>query len=95
LSDLDGDWRVERLSGLLPPMPGVWKRIRGSRGETRLGPLPGITFQVEQGEGSISLIYRRPFSMIIDKLWNESEGSWVGQATVIGVELGRFRMSRR
>jgi len=40
--ELDGDWQVKRTGGLLPPMLGVWKHIRGDRGETRLGPLPGI-----------------------------------------------------
>jgi hypothetical protein len=87
---------VERLSGLLPPMMGVWKRIHGARGETRLGPLPGVPFQIEQREGgSVALIYCRPLSMFIDRLWPEPDGSWMGQATVNGLELGRFRMRRR
>jgi hypothetical protein len=38
MTNLEGDWHVERLSGLLPTMIGVWKRIRGDRGQTRIGP---------------------------------------------------------
>ena len=93
--DLEGDWRVARMSGLLPPMFGVWKRIRGPQGETRLGPLPGIAFRIEEREGSIALIYRAPFSMFIDTLRPGPHGSWVGRTTVCGREFGRFRMSRR
>jgi len=29
---------VERTGNLLPPMIGVWRRISGDRGETRVGP---------------------------------------------------------
>jgi hypothetical protein len=93
--DLEGDWRVERISGLLPPMLGVWKRIHGDHGETRLGPLPGVPFQVEQYEGNVRLIYRPPFSMLIDTLRPDPDGSWLGQSTLGGRMLGRFRMTRR
>jgi hypothetical protein len=95
LSDLEGDWRVERLGGLLPPMVGVWKRIHGDHGETRLGPLPGVPFKLEQREGGIALIYCRPFAMFIDTLRREPDGSWVGQATVNGLAFGHFRMTRK
>jgi hypothetical protein len=93
--DLEGDWRVARMRGLLPPMFGVWKRIRGAQGETRLGPLPGIAFRIEEREGGIALIYRAPFSMFIDTLRPGPHGSWVGRTTVCGREFGCFRMSRR
>lgn len=95
MRDLEGDWRVERLGGLLPPMVGVWKRIHGGRGETRLGPLPGVPFKIERREGGIALIYCRPLSMFIDRLHLEPDGSWLGQATINGFGFGRFRMTRK
>jgi hypothetical protein len=95
LEKLQGDWRVERLSGLLPPMPGVWKRIHGCRGETRVGPLPGIPFDLEPRADWVALIYRSPLSMVTDRLTPEADGSWMGRATIKGIELGRFSMRRR
>ncbi len=94
MKDLEGDWRVERLSGLLPPMVGVWKRIRGDRGSTRFGPLPGVPFRLERREGHIALIYRPPFSMLVDELQTKVDDSWLGRSTLGGRELGRFRMTR-
>jgi ferritin-like metal-binding protein YciE len=94
MKDLEGDWQVERLGGFLPPMLGIRKRIRGDRGETRVGTLPGWPFRVERGEGRVELVYRPPFSGIVDKLWTEAEGSWLGRSTLSGRELGRFRMMR-
>lgn len=92
---LDGDWRVERTGGLLSPMPGVWKRIHGNRGETRLGLLPGVPFRVEARLAGAALIYRAPFSMIIDELRPTPDGVWLGRTMLYGRELGRFRMQRR
>jgi ferritin-like metal-binding protein YciE len=89
---LDGDWRVERLGGFLPPMTGVRKRIRGDRGETGVGALPGWPFRVERREERVALVYRPPFSVIVDELWTGAEGSWLGRSTLGGRELGRFRM---
>lgn len=66
--DLGGDWRVERLGGLLPPMVGVWKRIRGERGETHLGPLLRYPFRVERRGGRPALVYRPPFSALVVEL---------------------------
>ncbi len=94
MRDLEGDWQVERLNGLLPPMTGVWKRIRGDRGSTRFGPLPGVPFRLEQREGYVALIYRPPFSMLVDELRDQADDSWLGRATLGGRELGRFRMTR-
>ncbi len=76
-------------------MLGVWKRIHSGRGETRLGPLPGIPFDVEQRADCVALIYRGPLSMLIDRLSPELDGSWLGQATMNGFEFGRFRMRRK
>jgi ferritin-like metal-binding protein YciE len=95
MKDLEGDWRVERLGGFLPPMIGVRKRIRGDRGETRIGPLPGWPFRVERREGRVALIYRPPFSALVDELWIGACASWLGRSTLGGRELGRFRISPR
>ncbi len=94
MKDLEGDWQVERLDGFLPPMFGIRKRIRGDRGETRIGILPGWPFRVERREGRVALVYRPPFSAIVDELWTGAEGSWLGRSMLSGRELGRFRMIR-
>ena len=95
VAGLEGDWRVERLGGLLPPMVGVWKRIRGYRGETRVGPLPGWPFRVERREGHVALIYAPPFSGLVDEVRAVSDDdSWLGRTKLGGRELGRFRMVR-
>src|SRR5215212_5138037 len=39
MRELDGEWNVRRVSGALPPLYGVRKRIDGLRGVT-LPPLP-------------------------------------------------------
>ncbi len=91
---LDGGWRVERLGGLLPPMVGVGKRIRGDRGETRLGPLLRISFRVGRRGGRPVLVYRPPFSAVVDELSPGGRGLWLGRATVGGRPVGRFRMIR-
>ena len=92
--DLEGDWRVERTGGLLPPMPGLTKRIRGDRGETRLGPLLRLPFRVERRGGRPALVYRPPFSAVVDELPSGSPNLWLGRATVGGRPVGRFRMVR-
>lgn len=92
--DLAGRWQVERLSGILPPMPGVNKEISDARGRTKLGPLPVLPFRVESHEDCIALVYRPPFSVLVDKLTADSGDSWVGRTTLGGYELGRFRMVR-
>jgi hypothetical protein len=86
---LDGDWRLERVGGLLPPLVGVRKRIAGGRGETRLGPLPALPFDVV----GLELHYRGPFRGFVDVLEPTGDG-FLGKATVRGRELGTFRMSR-
>jgi ferritin-like metal-binding protein YciE len=93
MDHVEGDWRVERLGGLLPPMVGIWKRIRGDRGETRVGLLPGPSFRVERREGRVALVYRPPFSGLVDELWAVEDGSWLGRS-LLGGELGWFRMVR-
>jgi hypothetical protein len=95
IPSLEGDWRVERLSGALPPMAGVGKRIRGDRGETRLGPLPVWPFRVERRGDRVALVYRPPFSPLVDELRPQPDGSWLGRSTLFGRELGRFRLVRQ
>jgi hypothetical protein len=89
VNDLDGVWKVERLSGALPPLAGVRKHIHGASGETRIGPLLGVPFTVE----GRSLRYRRPFSFCVDVLEPAGDG-YVGRTVVAGRELGRFRLRR-
>lgn len=100
LRNLEGDWKVERLSGPLP-MPFVWKRIRGGRGETRVLPSwrtgglplePKLPFALEQREGHVDLIYRPPLSFLVDELRLEEDGTWLGRANVAGLQYAWFRM---
>jgi hypothetical protein len=89
VGELDGVWDVKRVGGLLPPLVGVRKRISGTRGETRLGPLPGVPFDVV----GLSLRYRRPFEAFVDELDRAGEG-FLGRATFRGREYGRFALTR-
>jgi hypothetical protein len=87
--DLDGSWDVRRVSGLLPPLVGVSKRIDGTSGRTLVGPV-GLPFDVVGSE----LRYRRPFGLVIDRL-EQDGGGFVGTTVVAGREVGRFRLVRR
>jgi hypothetical protein len=101
VGNLDGDWRVERLSGPVP-MPFVWKRIRAGRGTTRVSPRlrrrrglplePKLPFRLEQREGHVALIYLGPLSFLVDELRLEEDGSWLGRANAAGVRYAWFRM---
>jgi len=84
---LDGEWNVERVSGWLPPLLGVRKRIEGSRGETAIGRLPGMPFQVVGPE------LRYPGGWFVDVVEPEGDG-YAGRATFRGREFARFRMRR-
>jgi hypothetical protein len=89
MTELDGVWNVKRVGGLLPPMVGVRKRIRGGGGETTIGPLPGAPFDVV----GLSLRYRAPFGGFVDELEPDGEG-YIGRATFRGREFGRFSLDR-
>jgi hypothetical protein len=89
VADVDGLWTVERAGGALPPMPGVRKRIHGTRGETVVGPLK-MAFDVHGNE----LRYRAPFVGLVDVLEPAGGDEWAGRATWFGKEFGRFRMRR-
>ena len=90
MPELDGVWNVERRGGLLPPLVGVEKRIHGSRGETRIGPLPAAPFDVV----GLSLRYRAPFSAFVDELEPDGDG-FRGRTTFRGRQFGRFALKRK
>ena len=93
MRSLEGEWKVERLAGLLPPIIGIRKTIRGGDGETRIGPVPVWPFRAKRSFESVDLVYRRPFSTFVDEVRREPDGSWLGRMTFLGLELGRFRMT--
>jgi hypothetical protein len=90
VGELDGVWNVKRLGGLLPPLVGVRKVIRGTTGETKLGPLPGAPFDVV----GLSLRYRPPLAAFVDELEPAEGGGYLGRATFRGREFGRFALER-
>lgn len=91
----DGFWRIERTGGFLPPMIGVRKRVRGKRGDTRVGSLARWPFRLEACTGSVELTYDPPLSFWVDELRpGESEDVWLGLATLGGHPIGSFRMVR-
>lgn len=98
VQNLDGDWRVERLSGPVP-MPFVWKRIGAGRGTTRVSPRgpsslrPRLPFRLEQRERHVALIYLSPLSFLVDELRMEADGSWLGRANAAGVRYAWFKMT--
>jgi len=89
VSELDGVWAVDRLSGALPPLPGCVKRIRGNRGTTEFPRFPGMPFEVR----GLELHYRAPFAMLVDRL-EPRDGGYLGHATMLGREFGQFRLRR-
>lgn len=92
---LEGQWTVERVSGLLPPMAGVRKTIRGAEGETRVAGLLRLPFTVSRGPGAAArILYRAPLAMIADELTAAGDGEWSGVSKVAGIPVGRFRMRR-
>lgn len=91
VGELDGTWNVYRTGGLLPPLYGVHKRISGSRGSTRVGPVFGMPFDVVGHE----LHYRAPFSGFVDVLSPSGDGAYTGRAVYRGREFATFRLTRR
>lgn len=75
-------------------MAGVWKRIEGSRGVTCVGPLRAWPFGVERRGEGFALVYRPPFSALVDEVWAGAEGTWSGRTLLGDREIGRFRMRR-
>ena len=91
VAELDGMWNVYRTGGLLPPLYGVHKRISGTSGSTRVGPLLGVPFDVV----GLELRYRAPFAGFVDVLTAREDGSYDGRATFRGHEFATFRLIPR
>jgi ferritin-like metal-binding protein YciE len=89
VAELDGEWVVERVGGALPPLHGVEKRISGTEGETRVGGVIGVRFDVR----GLELHYRFPFRGLVDSLEPQDWG-FAGTTAFAGREIGRFRMRR-
>jgi hypothetical protein len=92
MGELDGEWEVRRVRGLLPPLYGVRKRIDGAAGMTVLAlGLLGLPFDVVGRE----LRYRGALSRgLVDTVEPSEDGWWDGVARYRGRELGRFAMRR-
>jgi len=87
VTSLEGNWRVERVSGFLLPV-GVTKRIENGVGWTLVAGLPVAPFRVE-GQ---TLVYRG--WPIRDELEPDA-GFWGGRGFLFGHEFCRFRLVRR
>ena len=89
MADLDGVWDVRRVSGALPPLNGVRKRIDGDHGETVVVRGPGMPFDVK----GLELRYRAPFAFLVDRLEPSGSG-FQGTATAFGRTYGEFELRR-
>ena len=90
MGELDGEWEVRRVSGALPPLYFVRKRIDGSAGVTLLG-IVGAPFDVVGRE----LRYKGALSRgLVDTVEPGEDGWWDGVARYRGRLLGRFAMRR-
>jgi ferritin-like metal-binding protein YciE len=88
VESLDGVWDVKRVSGALPPLVGMRKRIGGTRGETLLGPVR-MSFEVRGNE----LHYHAPLNGFVDIV--DGDGDVLkGRATYKGRDFGRFELRR-
>jgi hypothetical protein len=83
-------WSVARLSGALPPLHHVRKRIAGTSGETIVFGRIRLRFDVRGQE----LHYRRPLGFLVDVLEAEGDDGLRGRATAFGVTYGRFELRR-
>jgi hypothetical protein len=84
--ELRGEWKVERLSGLLPP--GVGKRIGVRSGVTTVCGVPVAPFTA-MGQ---RLFYR--WLPIQDTLAQDAAGGWSGEGRFAGRRFCRFRLVR-
>jgi hypothetical protein len=89
MGELDGTWIVRRVSGALPPLVGVRKRIDGSSGETTVLGAPGIPFDVD----GLTLRYRAPLGFLVDQLERDGD-RFRGTATAFGRTYARFELVR-
>jgi ferritin-like metal-binding protein YciE len=87
--ELDGVWDVRRTGGLLPPLLGVRKEIRGTHGKTLLpGGVLGMPFDVV----GLELHYRAPFAGFVDVVVPH-DGGYRGRATFRRRTYGRFELT--
>jgi ferritin-like metal-binding protein YciE len=89
VTELDGVWDVRRTGGALPPLAGVRKEISGAAGTTKVGPLPGVPFDVV----GLSFRYHAPFDGFVDVLERHGQ-AFRGSATFRGREFGKFELKR-
>jgi ferritin-like metal-binding protein YciE len=89
MSELDGTWDVRRVSGVLPPLTGVRKRISGTHGETVVVGGRGVPFDVR----GMELRYRAPLAFLVDVLEPAGDG-FHGRATAFGRTYGEFELRR-
>ena len=89
MSELEGVWNVRRTGGLLPPLYGVRKEIRGTEGKTLLpGGMIGVAFDVV----GLELHYRAPFVGFVDVLVPQN-GGFGGRSTFRRHTFGRFELT--
>jgi hypothetical protein len=88
---LDGVWRIERESGVLPPF-GLSKRIFGTSGWTLVAGLPAAYFTVRLHAEDATLDYVG--WPVRDELSPREDGSWSGRGLLLGREFCRFRLVR-
>ena len=88
-SELNGSWEVRRISGALPPLAGVRKRIVGARGEMIVAGTVRLPFDVRGHE----LHYRPPLSGLVDVLEPRGDG-FRGRALAFGRTYGEFELRR-
>jgi hypothetical protein len=91
VTKLDGVWRVERESGLLPSA-GVSKRIFGDGGWTLVAEVPVAHFRVRR-EGRTRAVLDYIALPVRDELEARGDG-WAGRGLVLGREVCRFRLVR-
>ena len=84
--ELPGRWRVERVSGLLPPF--LHKRIGPDKGWTAVGPIPLAPFRVRGRTLDYALW------PVCDELTPDESGEWLGRGLLFGREFCRFRLVR-
>ncbi len=92
MDGLEGRYRVERTGGLLPPLPGVTKRVEGDVGSTRVVEVLGWPFRLARGGDGLRLSYRGPLGFLVDELRPAADGVWLGRATLAGRQYGTFRL---
>ena len=85
LPRLEGTWRVERVSGVLPPF-GLSKRIEGGSGWTRAAGVRVAPFDVDGQALDYLLLPLR------DELAPRPDGTWDGRGLAFGREFCRFRL---